>query len=156
MGMDITTYVKALIVMVMITPAGMMGISLSQRVGVMKVVLLGDSFANMVYDNTIGKMLTPPKLDSGSINATTLASNILQAQACAWAVQNHSNSSNIDLSKVYKDGKIQPAYAQDYIVSTESPIPGMLEGEDIPANMGLDYNKFAVSIIYGLDKKEGE
>jgi conjugal transfer/type IV secretion protein DotA/TraY len=118
MGMDITTYVKALIVIVMITPAGMMGISLSQRVGVMKVVLLGDSFANMVYDNTIGKMLTPPKLDSGSINATTLASNILQAQACAWAVQNHSNSSNIDLSKVYKDGKIQPAYAQDYIVST--------------------------------------
>ena len=44
---------------------------------------------------------------------------------------------------------------QDYIVTTESPIPGLPEGGDIPAKMGLDYNKFAVSIIYGLDKKEG-
>ncbi len=120
LGADIMLWIKALVVIILIMPAGMMGISLSQRVGVMKVALWGDSFANVVYGKTIEKMLKPPELDTGSINATSLASNILKAQTCAWAVQNNSNDSNIDLSSIYKDGKIQPIMAQDYIVDTSN------------------------------------
>ena len=42
---------------------------------------------------------------------------------------------------------------QNYTVKTDPPPGATWEAVETDAKMGIDYNKFAVSIIYGFDKK---
>jgi conjugal transfer/type IV secretion protein DotA/TraY len=106
---------KVLVVMVLITPVGGGGTTLAQRVGVIKTALLGDAFANMMYKNTIQKMLTPPELVASSINATQLASRLLQAETCAVGVQYNSEQRTPEIKEIFKDGKIKPVYSENVI-----------------------------------------
>ncbi|WP_203368655.1 DotA/TraY family protein [Cysteiniphilum marinum] len=123
-GADVTLFAKVLIVGILIIPIAKGGISVSQRVGVIKTALWGDSFANIAYSNTVTQMLTPPKLNTTNINATRIANQIFRSQVCAWAVNDHSKTNNIDLDKVFNGTAITPTPSSEYVVSVLNDFGG--------------------------------
>ncbi|MFT6836009.1 MAG: conjugal transfer/type IV secretion protein DotA/TraY [Francisellaceae bacterium] len=120
MANNAVLFAKILMVMVLITPFGSGGTTAAQRVGVIKVALMGDAFANLMYRNTIRKMLTPPELMTSSVNATQLASQLIRAETCAIAVQANSEQRTTELKDIFKDGKIKPVYSDSTIVITKN------------------------------------
>ncbi|MFT6835167.1 MAG: conjugal transfer/type IV secretion protein DotA/TraY [Francisellaceae bacterium] len=120
MANNAVLFAKILMVMVLITPFGGGGTTVAQRVGVIKVALMGDAFANLMYRNTIRKMLTPPELMTSSVNATQLASQLIRAETCAIAVQANSEQRTTELKDIFKDGKIKPVYSDSTIVITKN------------------------------------
>ena len=111
------------LVLALVTPMVGGGVSIAQRVGVLKLALLGDAIANIVYSKTVTKMLTdPPKLDTSQVDASKLAANVFKAEVCAYGVLNHSKVRNSDLAIDYQnDHKVTPTRSSDIMsVSKDS------------------------------------
>ncbi|MDA0910243.1 MAG: DotA/TraY family protein [Proteobacteria bacterium] len=101
---QITMFLMLGVVIMILFPASPSG-SLMQNIGAVKVPLMGDAFANMVYKSTVTEMLKPPQLANTDVNASKIANQIFTAEVCAFGVQAHSEDLNPQLKDVYKDDK---------------------------------------------------
>jgi len=110
--------VLVFIILIFVSPIGKNGDSLMQMM-VIKIALIGDSLGNMAYSSSVDYMLTPPKLTTSPIDATTLASTILKSEVCAWSVAAHGGIKNADFKNMFSGSKIKPSMSSDSIIALQ-------------------------------------